>query len=50
MARFIEKTMSLRIAIIGILCLALPGFSWIDTELDDSDPALEDQTRETDQA
>lgn len=50
MARLIEKTMSLRIAFIGILCLALPGSLWVDSELDDPDPAFEDQTSDNDQA
>jgi hypothetical protein len=35
MARLLEKTMSLRIAIIGALLLALPGYLLTDTELDD---------------
>jgi len=50
MARLIEKTMSLRIAFIGILCLALPDSFWVDSELDDPDPAFEDQTGDADQA
>jgi hypothetical protein len=49
MARFIEKTMSLRIAIIGILCLTLPSSLWVDSELDDPDPALEDQSGDDNQ-
>ena len=50
MARLIEKTMSLRIAFIGILCLALPGSFWVDCEVDDTDPAFEYESRDTDQA
>ncbi len=49
MSRFIEKTMSLRIAIIGILFLAMPGSLWIDSELDDSDPAFDEPTGDDDQ-
>lgn len=35
MSHLFEKTMSLRIAFIGVLLLALPGYLWTDTELDD---------------
>ena len=35
MSHLLEKTMSLRIALIGALLLALPGYLWTDTELDD---------------
>jgi hypothetical protein len=35
MSRLLEKTMSFRIALIGALLFALPGYLWTDTELDD---------------
>ena len=40
--------MTLRIAIVGILFLALPGSVWIDSELDDPDPAFDDQIGDDD--
>jgi hypothetical protein len=42
MSRLIEKTMSFRIAIIGALLLALPGYLWAASEEDDFDPYIDD--------